>query len=124
MLIGNKSMIKCIFIAQVGILCALVSGCQDRDVSSVEIVNISDKGLTDVFIKDSSGKKEIENIKSKYSVVFEGHLEGEGDANIYWREDGKGYFAHLCYYSKSFPTRSKIWIGGGRVKYRCRNEVS
>jgi hypothetical protein len=101
-----------------------VGGCKDRDISVLEIVNITPRALTGVSVNDSRREWKLGTIQARGVTKFSGALYGEGGATVSWTEDGKRYSAGLCYYSMRFPASGRIFLGNGTVKYDCSNKVN
>lgn len=101
-----------------------VGGCKDRDISVLEIVNITPDPLTNVSVNDSRREWKLETIQARGAIKFSGALYGEGGATVSWTEGGKRYSAGLCYYSTRYPATGRIFLGNGIAKYDCSNKVN
>jgi hypothetical protein len=106
------------------IVLSSLGGCKVRDITVLEIENVTPNTLTDVEVSDSRSEWKLGNIKSRGSIEFSGVLYGEGEASVGWTEGGQRYTAGLCYYSTRFPATGRISIGNGIARHDCDNKVN
>jgi hypothetical protein len=106
------------------IVLSSVGGCKDRDITVLEIKNVTPNTLTGVTVRDSRREWRIGSIEARGVGKFSGVLYGEGEASVGWTEDGRRYTAGLCYYSTRFPATGRIFIGNGIATVDCYNKVN
>ncbi|WP_152616527.1 hypothetical protein [Sphingomonas sp. ERG5] len=103
---------------------ALLGGCSDSDVSSLEIVNNSTRSIKNVYVNNQGRKWILGNINPGNTAKFSERLNGEGSASVFWTENNKEYSSSLCYFSKNFPAKGKMLIANGKAEYQCGNDIS